>query len=153
MRCLTQKLEKAGVIQQAHQMDDAALALDGLLDACQSPKLPLHTFTCASPEDCASFGYPTGQMARAQDQNDFVIRATPRAHANLQALLQERVMAPVADCKAETPGGQEHLLPSAIRAKQRRGRSWGNKKMLKYIMIYQGSIEISINIGFTHHLN
>ncbi|CAL1163139.1 unnamed protein product [Cladocopium goreaui] len=119
MRCLTQKLEQAQIVERAHQMDDAAIVFEGLLDCCQSPKLPLHTFTCASPEDCRTFGYPSGTVARVQEQNDYVIRTTPRARANLQTLLQERMLAPVADCKTETEAGEEHLLRSAIRAKQR----------------------------------
>jgi len=84
MRCLTQKLEQAQIVERAHQMDDAAIVFEGLLDCCQSPKLPLHTFTCASPEDCRTFGYPSGTVARVQEQNDYVIRTTPRARANLQ---------------------------------------------------------------------
>ena len=43
-----------------------------------------------------------------------------------QTLLQERMLAPVADCKTETEAGEEHLLRSAIRAKQ---RPWGLVKM------------------------
>eukprot|EP00438_Fugacium_kawagutii_P003781 Skav236303 [mRNA] locus=scaffold679:27245:37466:+ [translate_table: standard] len=127
----------------AHQMDDSVVVLEGLLDICQSPKLPLHTLTCAGPEDCASFGYPAGEVSVAEELSDYVIRTTPRAHGNLQVLLQERAIAPVTDCKVEMVSGEEHLLPKAFRAKQRLQNSlpplvmpicverWNSEKMEK----------------------
>lgn len=120
MQSLAQKLEHANIVQHRHMMDDAAIVLESILDKCESPKLPLQTCTCATPEDCKRFGYPTGPVDLVQDRNDYIIRTTPRAYASLQTLLQERVLAPVSKCKVETTeDSREHLLSSAIRAKQR----------------------------------
>eukprot|EP00435_Cladocopium_sp_Y103_P054378 s671_g17.t1 len=119
MRCLTEKLEQAKIVEKAHHMDDAAIVFEGLLALCCQPNLQLLTFTCATAEDCRKFGYPTGDMAAGQRRTDHVVRITPRANANVQTLLQESVFADVSKCKAETHSGEEHLLERAIRAQQR----------------------------------